>query len=345
MTNTVSPNGGKMRAAKAFGFSLDEIRVVEDDAPVAGPGQILVKVKAATLNYRDLAVLTGTYIPGLPLPLVPASDACGEVVATGEGVSRFKVGDRVTPIYTQGWHDGRPTPEQRAKRTIGAPLGGVLQDFVVVPAEDAVHAPSNLTDAEAACLPIAALTAWSALSAGPMKAGDTVLLQGTGGVSLFALQFAKMSGARVVILSSSDEKLERAKALGADVGINYKTTPEWSMAVKAATDGRGADLIVETIGSSLPESLSCVSFGGTVAVVGFVAGYETKLNVRQLIGPMVRLQGIAVGSRRGFEDMNRAIELANIKPVIDSFYPLEDVAEAFKYMKKGSHFGKIAVNL
>lgn len=345
MSNTTLPISAKMRAAKAFGFSLDEIRVVEEDVPVAGSGQILVKVKAATLNYRDLAVLTGTYIQGLALPFVPASDACGEVVAVGDGVTRFQVGDRVTPIYTQGWHDGRPTPEQRARRTIGAPLGGVLQDYLVVPAEDAVRAPANLTDAEAACLPIAALTAWSALSAGPVKAGDTVLLQGTGGVSLFALQFAKMSGAKVVILSSSDEKLERAKALGADVGINYKTTPEWSGAVKAATDGRGADLVVETIGTSLPESLSSVAFGGTVAVVGFVAGYETKMNVRQLIGPMVKVQGIAVGSRRGFEDMNRAIELANIKPVIDREFHLDNVAEAFKYMKKGSHFGKIAVAL
>ncbi|WP_018326062.1 zinc-binding dehydrogenase, partial [Rhizobium giardinii] len=147
------------------------------------------------------------------------------------------------------------------------------------------------------------------------------------------------------ILSSSDEKLQRAKALGADIGINYKTTPEWSGAVKEATGGRGADLIVETIGTSLPMSLSCVAFGGTIAVVGFVAGYETQMNVRQLIGPMVRVQGIAVGSRRGFEDMNRAIEAGGIKPVIDSVYPLEDVAIAFKYMKKGSHFGKIAVTL
>jgi NADPH:quinone reductase-like Zn-dependent oxidoreductase len=345
MSSSTTVNGGKMRAAKVFGFSLDEIRVVEAAVPTPGPGSILVKIKAATLNYRDLAVLTGTYIPGLPLPFVPASDACGEVVAIGDGVTRFAVGDRVTPIYTQGWHDGRPTPEQRATRTIGAPLGGVLQDFVVVPSEDAVRAPVNLTDTEAACLPIAALTAWSALAAGPVKAGDTVLLQGTGGVSLFALQFAKMAGAKVIILSSSDEKLKRAKALGADIGINYKTTPQWSSAVKEASGGRGADLIVETIGTSLPESLSCVAFGGTVAIVGFVAGYETKINVRQLIGPMVRIQGIAVGSRRGFEDMNRAIELANIKPVIDTVYPFEDVANAFKYMKKGSHFGKIAVTL
>ncbi|MDI5929532.1 NAD(P)-dependent alcohol dehydrogenase [Rhizobium leguminosarum] len=344
MPTSAKQNGGKMRAAKAFGFSLDEIKIVESDVPDVRDGEILVKIKAATLNYRDLAVMTGTYIQGLPLPFVPASDACGEIVEVGKGVTRFQLGDRVTPIYTQGWHDGRPTPEQRAKRTIGAPLGGVLQDFVVVPAEDAVLAPKNLTDAEAACLPIAALTAWSALAAGPVKAGDTVLLQGTGGVSLFALQFAKMSGAKVIILSSSDEKIERAKKLGADVGINYKATPEWSSAVKAATDGRGVDIVVETIGSSMPESLSCVAFGGTVAVVGFVAGYETKLNVRQLIGPMVKIQGIAVGSRRGFEDMNRAIELANIKPIIDSTFGLTEVAEAFKYMKKGSHFGKIAVS-
>lgn len=343
MSNSPSSVESKMRAAKAFGFSLDEIKLVQESVPEPGPDEILINVKAATLNYRDLAVLTGTYIPGLPLPFVPASDACGEVISIGSKVTRFAVGDRVTPIYTQGWHDGRPTPEQRARRTIGAPLGGVLQDFVVVPAEDAVHVPGNLTDVECACLPIAGLTAWSALAAGPVKAGDTVLLQGTGGVSLFALQFAKLAGAKVIILSSSDEKLARAKKLGADFGINYKETPEWGIAVKEATDGRGVDIVVETIGSTLPQSLSCVAFGGTIAVVGFVAGYETQLNVRQLIGPMIKVQGIAVGSRRGFEDMNRAIEAGGIKPIIDSVYALEDVANAFKYMKKGSHFGKIAV--
>src|SRR5258708_24590641 len=187
----------------------------------------------------------------LQLPYVPASDCCGEVVEVGEEVRRFKVGDRVTPVYTRGWQDGYPTPEQRTKRTLGGPVSGGCREYVVVPAEEAVSAPSNLSDGEAATLPIAALTAWSTLQEGGIKAGDTVLVQGTGGVALFALQFAKVMGARVVALSSSDEKLARARQLGADAGLNYRTTPDWGVAVREATQGRGVDLVVETSGSSL----------------------------------------------------------------------------------------------
>ncbi len=304
-----------------------------------------MRVRAVTLNYRDLAILVEKMLPNLSLPYVPASDASGEVVEVGEEVARFKFGDRVTPIYVQGWHDGKPTPEQRASRTLGAPLPGVLRDYVVVPAEDAVAAPAHLNDVEAATLPIAALTAWSTLEEGNVKSGDVVVVQGTGGVSLFGLQFAKLAGAQVIVVSSSDEKLRRARELGADVGINYRTTPDWHLAIKENTGGRGADIIIETAGASLSKSLATLAFGGFIGVVGFLAGYEATIPVRQLIGPMARVQGIAVGSRARFEAMNRAIVSSNLRPVVDSVFKLEETANAFRHMKSGRHFGKIGVTL
>jgi NADPH:quinone reductase-like Zn-dependent oxidoreductase len=333
-----------MKAMAATAFSLDAIEAITRDVPAPKRGEILVKISAASLNYRDLAVLGGNYIAGLPLPLVPASDACGTVVALGEGVTEWQLGDRVTPVYTQGWHDGKPTPVQRSRQTLGAPLSGVLQQYLTVPADDAVMPPASLSDIEAATLPIAALTAWSALQEGAVKPGDTVLLQGTGGVSLFALQFAKAAGARVIITSSSDEKLKRVTALGADVAINYRKHPDWESQVKAATGGRGVDIVVETGGSTLPQSLAATAFGGFVAIVGFVAGYEATISLRQLIGPMIRVQGIAVGSKAAFVQMNRAIAQNGIKPVIDSVYALDDVKAAFMHMASGSHFGKVAVS-
>jgi NADPH:quinone reductase-like Zn-dependent oxidoreductase len=334
-----------MRAMAADAFSIDALKLAERPVPKARRGEILVRIKAASLNYRDLAILTERYLPALPLPYVPASDACGEVVEVGEDVTRFRTGDRVMPIYTQGWHDGNPTLELRTKRTLGAPLSGVLQEYIAVPAEDAVSVPAHLSDAEAATLPIAALTAWSTLQEGGIKSGDTVLVQGTGGVAIFALQFAKLAGARVIVLSSSDEKLARAKLLGADTGINYRATPAWETAVKEATGGRGVDILVETAGATLPQSLASLAFGGFVGVVGFVAGYKAEIPLRAVIGPMIRIQGIAVGSRARFEAMNRAIALHRLKPVVDSAFPLERAAQAFRHMKDGKHFGKIVIEL
>jgi NADPH:quinone reductase-like Zn-dependent oxidoreductase len=334
-----------MRALEATAFSIDALRLTERPAPTPRRGEILIRVRAASLNYRDLAILTEKYLSALPLPYVPASDACGEVVEVGEEVTRFKVGDRVTPTYTQGWHDGMPTPELRTKRTLGGPLPGVLREYVVVPAEDAVFAPEHLTDGEAATLPIAAVTAWSTLAEGGVKTGDVVLVQGTGGVALFALQFAKLAGARVIALSSSDDKLARARQLGADVGINYRTTPDWDEAVRDSTSGRGVDIVVETAGSTLPKSLSALAFGGFIGVVGFVAGYRAELPIRAFIGPMARVRGIAVGSRARFEAMNRAITQHRLRPVVDSTFPVDKAAEAFKRMQQGLHFGKIVVSL
>ena len=334
-----------MRAVEATAFSVDALRPVERSVPAPRRGEILIHISAASLNYRDLAVLGGKYIADLPLPYVPASDACGEIIEVGDDVTRFRVGDRVIPIYTQGWHDGLPTPEQRARRTLGAPLAGVLAEYLAVPAEDAVMAPLQLSDIEAATLPIAGLTAWTALQAGSIKPGDAVLLIGTGGVSLFALQFAKLAGARTILLSSSDDKLARARAFGVDVGINYRTDPAWESAVKDATSGRGADIVVETGGSTLPRSIAATAFGGFVAVVGFVAGHEATIPLRSMIGPIVRLQGIAVGSRAGFEAMNRAIVASALKPIVDSSFPLANTADAFRHMQAGAHFGKICITV
>lgn len=334
-----------MRALEAKDFSIDALDLAERPVPKPRRGEILVRIKAASLNYRDLAILVQKYLPTLLLPYVPASDACGEVVEIGEDVTRFKVGDRVTPIYTQGWHDGLPTLELRTRRTLGAPLSGVLQEYIAVPAEDAVSVPAHLSDGEAATLPIAALTAWSTLQEGGVKPGDTVLVQGTGGVSLFALQFAKLAGAHVIALSSSDEKLARARQLGADVGINYRTTPDWNVAVKDATQGKGVEIIVETAGATLDKSLASLAFGGFVGIVGFVAGYKAEIPLRAVIGPMIRVQGIAVGSRARFEAMNRAISQHKLKPVVDSTFPLEKAAQAFRYMEQGKHFGKIVIGI
>ena len=318
----------KMRALEAKAFSIEGLDLVERPVPSPRRGEILIRVKAASLNYRDLAILVQKYLPNLPLPYAPASDACGEVVEVGEEVTRFKVGDRVMPVYTQGWHDGLPTLELRTNRTLGAPLTGVLQEYIAVPAEDAVSVPEHLTDVEAATLPIAALTAWSTLQEGGIKSGDTVLVQGTGGVSLFALQFAKLAGARVIALSSSDEKLARVRQLGADVGINYRTTSDWQVAVKDATQGRGVEIVVETAGATLDKSLASLAFGGFVGVVGFVAGYKAE-----------------IPTRARFEAMNRAIAKHRLKPVVDSVFPLEKSRDAFLRMEKGQHFGKIVVTV
>ena len=334
-----------MRAVEATGFGLDKLHLVERPAPAPGHGEILVRLRAATLNYRDIAILKGSYKPDLKPPFVPCSDGCGEVVGVGHGVTRFKPGDRVVPVYTQGWLDGLPTPEQRAGRTLGVPLSGVLQDYVAVPAEDAVAAPAHLSDMEAATLPIAALTAWSTLQEGAVKPGDWVLIEGTGGVALFALQFAKLAGARVLLLSSSEDKLARARELGADATINYRETPEWGAAAKAATGGRGADIVVETAGGTLPQALAAAAFGGFVGVIGFVGGYGATIDMRQLIGPMVRVQGIAVGSRTRFEAMNRAIAAHGVRPIVDQVFPLDRARDAFALMERGGHFGKIGVTI
>ncbi len=325
-------------------FGLDRLALRERPPPPLGPGQVRLRMRAASLNYRDLMTVEGRYNPRLPLPLVPCSDGVGEIVEVGPGATRFAPGRRVCPTFSQRWLDGDPGPEAFAS-TLGGPLDGTLCDEMVVAEEGLVEPPAHLSDEEAATLPCAALTAWSALvTHGRVKAGDVVVVLGTGGVSIFALQFATLLGAEVIVTSSSDEKLARARALGARHWVNYKKEPRWSKAVRAATGGRGADLVVAVGGAgTFDESLRAVRPGGQVALIGVLAGGEGAVNLTRVLMQNVRVQGVFVGHRRAFEAMNRAVAAHQLRPVVDRAFALDDARAAFEAMRAGEHFGKIVV--
>jgi NADPH:quinone reductase-like Zn-dependent oxidoreductase len=325
-------------------FGLDSLTLVDLPDPTPGPGQIVVRMRAASLNFRDLMTVRGTYNPRQPLPLVPLSDGAGEVVEVGAGVTRVKKGDRVCPIFTQGWIDG-DFDAQKLGTTLGGPLPGVLSELFLASEQSVVKIPAHLTDAEAATLPCAAVTAWNALfDAGRIKPGETVLVQGTGGVSIFALQFAHAAGARVIVTSSSDEKLERARALGAWELINYKTNPDWDKRALELTGGVGVDHVVEVGGAgTLPRSMRAVRMAGTVSVIGVLAGVSQELSVIPMLMKGLRLQGLMVGSRAMFEAMNRAIEARALRPVIDRVFPFAEARQALAHMESGAHFGKIVI--
>lgn len=336
-----------MKAFRIHAFGGPEnLHLDEMPQPTPGPGQVLVRVRAASLNFRDLLVLGGRYNKKLPLPAIPLSDGAGEVAAVGAGVTRVKVGDRVAAIFMQSWLAGRPT-EEDAKSALGGAIDGVLAEFAVFPETGLVHLPDALSFEEGATLPCAAVTAWNALfESGSVKAGDTVLVQGTGGVSLFALQFAKLAGARVIATSSSDQKLERVLNLGAASGINYKATPEWGDRARELGDGRGVDHVVEVGGvGTLPQSLRAVRMAGQVSLIGVLTGGAGEVNTAQILMKHVRVQGIFVGSRAMFEAMNRAIRAHDLHPVIDRAFPLEETPDAYRHMESGAHFGKIVIRL
>ena len=324
-------------------YGLDNLRVVEKPDPVPGAGQIVVDVKAATLNYRDLATVTA---PSGRTPFVPCSDGAGVVSAVGAGVTRVKVGDHVAPLFFQGWFAGDPTPE-RLGGALGGTLDGVLQEKVLLNEQGVTPVPSGYSDEEAATLPCAALTAWRGLVVqGQVKSGDVVVVQGTGGVSIFALQFAKAAGATVIVTSSSDEKLERAKALGADHLVNYRATPDWAKEVRRITGKRGADHVVEVGGAgTFEQSLRAIRLGGKIAVIGILGGFVKDLNVATIFGSNAFIHGVTVGSRDHFESMTRAIEANGVRPVIDKRFPLDQAREAFECMKAGAHFGKIVLTV
>jgi NADPH:quinone reductase-like Zn-dependent oxidoreductase len=321
----------------------DSLHLVEIPQPQPGVGRVLVRVRANALNYRDLMVADGRYGKA-NLPLIPLSDGAGEIVSVGEGVTRWKTGDRVAGIFFQGWTTGafrRDIPGT----ALGGAQSGMLAEFVVLSEEGVVAIPPHLSFEEAATLPCSAVTAWHALvTRGKISAAETVLLLGTGGVSIFALQFAKMHGARVIITSSSDEKLARAKKLGADETINYRTTPNWEEAVFELTQKTGAHHVVEVGGTgTFPKSLRSLAISGQVHVVGGVSGFTSDVPLREILGKLATVNGIFVGSREMFEAMNRAITLHKTKPVVDRVFPFADAAAAYRHLQSGSHFGKVVI--
>jgi NADPH:quinone reductase-like Zn-dependent oxidoreductase len=326
-------------------WGFDHLRLSTRPDPRPAGGQVLLRMKAASLNYRDLVVpdrgygqYTGT------LPLIPISDGVGEVVEVGAGVTRVKVGDRVCPAFMQRWIGGELNLD-RITGSLGGPIDGVMADFMVLPEDGVSVVPAHLTDEQAATLPCAALTAWSALvTEGRLRAGDRLLVQGTGGVALFALQFAKLAGAHVTVISSSDDKLARARALGADAGLNYVREPEWAKASRSITGGAGFDHILELGGErTLPQSLRCIRPGGTISMIGVLSGGTMSASLGLVVTRQVRLQGITVGSRDGFEAMLRAIGQHRLEPVVDRVFAFEQLKDAMAHLKAGAHFGKVCI--
>ena len=323
-------------------WSIDGMDMVDLPEPSPGPGQVAVRMRAASLNYRDLLTVQGK--GGVTrLPLIPFSDGVGEVLAVGDGVKRVAVGDRVCPMFFQSWFDGKVSADSR-RLALGGTRPGVLQETMVLDAEGVSRIPAHLSFQEAATLPCAGLTAWRALfEEANLQPGETVLVQGTGGVSIFALQFAKLAGAAVIVTSSSDEKLARARALGADHTINYRSVPEWG---KAAAEwcGGGVDHVVEVGGKdTFAQSLEAARVGGTILVIGVLSGFSQQIAIPSLFGKNLHVTGLSVGSRRMFENMASAIARNRMKPVIDRVFAFDAVPDALRLMQQGGHFGKIVV--
>ncbi len=323
---------------------VETLRMVERPDPVPGPGEALVKFHANSLNYRDHMILNliGGYGTPRPQDRIPVSDGAGEVIAVGECVSDVAPGDRVMVSFFTGWLDGDLQP-----RYFGTDLGGgcdgTLTELGVFPSSSLVTIPDVLSYAEAACLPCAALTAWSLIvEFGRVKAGDTVLLLGTGGVSVFGLQIARMMGARAVITSSSDAKLARAEALGANDGVNYATDPEWGKTVRRLTGG--ADIIVETGGAAtLDQSVAAAAFNARIGLIGVLGGAGQKTDPLSLIWKVITLKGIEVGSRRQLTDMTKAFALNGLVPVIDKRFAFAEAPDAYRHLASGAHFGKVVI--
>jgi NADPH:quinone reductase-like Zn-dependent oxidoreductase len=324
---------------------IDSLIRIERDVPKPAAGEVLIRIHAVSLNYRDLLIAKGQYARGLKLPLIPLSDGAGEVIEVGAGVTRVQRGDRVAGIFMQNWLSGEVSPYV-ARSALGGSVDGVFAEHVILNENGVVHIPAHLSYAEAATLPCAGVTAWNALTTWMLKPGITVLVQGTGGVSMFALQFARLAGARVIATSSSDEKLKKAADLGASDGINYRSVPDWDKAVLERTNGFGVDHIIEVGGpGTLARSLNAVRVGGRISVIGLLTGPETAVNPMPILGKQIQVQGIFVGSREMFESMNRAIALHHMRPVVDRVFPFEEAREALRYLESGKHFGKIVIRV
>lgn len=335
-----------MWTMELHGTGTESLIETERPRPEPGPGEVLVKVNAASLNYRDLALIRGEYGNAPRNPLVPLSDGAGVVVGAGEGVTRFREGDRVIFSMRPEWRGGPPT-RHAISTSLGMTLDGVLTEYRVADEEHLVRTPAHLTDEQAASLPIAAVTAWMALMVnGRMAPEQTLVVQGTGGVSLFALQFASHLGARTILLSSSDEKLARGRALGAAHAINYRATPDWQHEVLALTGGEGADQILDVGGAAtLDRSLDALRPGGSLHVVGFLGGSRVELSLPKIFARAAVLRGVSVGPRSAFEEMNAAIESWRLVPVIDRVFDRHELPAALDYMAAGAMFGKIALRI
>jgi NADPH:quinone reductase-like Zn-dependent oxidoreductase len=338
-----------MKAWLLEDFGLQNLQPREVTTPVPQPGELLVKVGAVSLNFRDKAIVDGIYEPHLvPKPLIPVSDAAGKVVAVGSGVTRFKVGERVNSTLYSRWIDGAPGPNE-PDYCLGMPLPGGLAEYMILHEESAVPAPASMSDEEASTLPIAALTAWySLMDVGHLEPGQTVLVQGTGGVSLFAAQIAVARGARVIITSSKDENLARVKALVASdnvEGVNYKTHPDWERKVLELTNGMGADITIDVAGGSgINQSVAATKVQGIIAQVGFLTGQTTALSLMPVIFRQTTIRGIAVAPRSSFERMNVFLNQHKIKPVIDHVYNFNDAVQAFEHLSRGP-FGKVVIKI
>ncbi len=323
-----------------------EIRLAEQPDPRPGPNQVLIRIRAVSLNYRDQAVALGMYIGGpVTRDTIPLSDGAGEVVSVGPGVTRFNPGDRVVAMFTQVPPGGSPFG---ARLALGSPLDGMLAEQIVLYEDGLLPVPAGLSFEEAACLPCAGVTAWNGLmhAGQPIKAGDTVLVLGTGGVSTFALLFAHAAGARVIATSSSDDKLTKAKALGASDGINYTRTPDWDQAVLKLTGGAGVNCVIEVGGvGTMNRSFQSLAVGGKVVLIGLLTGREGEVNPYTLMPKYGSLHGIFVGDKRMFELMNRAIEVNGIKPVVDTVFPFSETPAAYQLQASGKFMGKVVITI
>lgn len=335
-----------MQRYELHGIGINALRMVEVPRPDPGPREVLVRVQAVSLNHRDLLNAEGTFGDPPRAGLVPCSDCCGEVVALGAEVDRFGVGDRVSAIFFQRWTTG-PFTREAAGSGLGGALDGVLGEYVCLPESGLVHVPAHLSVTEAATLPCAALTAWNALFArGRLTPGQTVLVLGSGGVSIFALQFARAAGAEIIATTGSDAKMARLRSLGARTCINYRRNPTWDAAVLEAARGRGADHVIEVGGpTTLERSIRALAYGGHLALIGGAGGYHGTCDPMGLTLKNAQVSCLFVGSRDHFEAMNRALSVWALHPVIDSTFSFDDVGEAYAYLKSGSHVGKVVIEI
>jgi len=335
-----------MKLFELQAFGLDHLQRAGRPAPEPGADEVMIRLRAVSLNYRDLLVVQGKYNPRLTLPRVPLSDGAGEVVSVGAEVTRWKPGDRVVVPFFPGWLDGELSPAKAAS-ALGGDVDGLLREFATVRADALLPIPPHLSFEQAATLPCAAVTAWNGLFvSGRLQPGRTLLLQGTGGVSLFGLQFGKMAGATIILISSSDAKLKRARAMGAHHTINYRAEPEWGKRVLEITEGRGVDLTLEVGGAgTLSQTLRATGYAGHISLIGILSGITGEIQIGHILHKALTVRGIYVGSRAMFEAMNDAVTQHRLEPVIDRVFSFDESPDAIRRLESAQHFGKIVIRI